>query len=889
MKTVFFKRIFLPVLLIISGARSFVRAAEIPVLDSFSNWRIFSVLKVPDIQDGNNIAPAKFKNRWLDADSQPVPADWNKPELDDYGWLRGPITFVPDSAMVERIYLRGKFTVTNPFITGNLTLAAEYQGGIIVYLNGEEVGRANVAKGIKDDSKSKVLAEKYPPEAFLTESGAYLSITGKLTAEDKKRRELWGRSTEIKLPSKSLKKGVNVLSIEVIRSAYDKAPKKLTEGKQDNTFPQEFCWSTCLIKKLLLSTTNVSGLVPDLGRPQGLQVWNADIMQGDYDVDFGSQSESLKPVSIIGPRNGIFSGKVNAGSTNPIRGLSARAGDLKGPSVIPVSAIRIRYGVPWGRESWWPAFPFKANSALLASLSEKPLKEYPVGKVNGNSPAGAVAPIWVTIKIPKDAQPGLYTGALTVQSSIGKDIQVPLELKVLPWVMPDQQDYRTWVDLTESPDTLAVEYNLPLWSEKHFKMIGDSFELISGTGSRIVYISALAHTNLGNEESMIRWIKKPNNKYDWDFSIMEKYLDAAQKNMGNPKAVVLQVWEIYMRTTAENYRFKDFAMLGTPEVTFFDPATKKTEFGKLPPYSGPGSKAAWKELIEQVQARLKKRGLENALMLGMFCDAIPQKEDVEFFLEIAPKLSWFQQGHQLFTKIQNVGAVGYNASVWGGYRFADGGVQSNQTGAAVCESLYGWNNPRLDVVFERNTALDEYFPSRWYFFPETGITSELRGIGRIGADYWKAVKDKTGRRADWVHSRYREGSWAGTSIGLVLCNPVLAPGLEGPEATNRLIALTEGVEACEARIFIEKALMKDKARLGPDLSARCQAVLDERLFDMWRSLSNLGISGKWGALMWRWGLGYSGHKYFLGSEWQKKSEKLFAIAGEVEQKIGKKK
>jgi len=88
-----------------------------------------------------------------------------------------------------------------------LTLSAEYQGGIIVYLNGEEVGRANVAKDVKDDPKSNVLAEKYPPEAFLTESGAYLSTTGKLTAEDKKRIELWGRrSAEIKLTAKGFEK-----------------------------------------------------------------------------------------------------------------------------------------------------------------------------------------------------------------------------------------------------------------------------------------------------------------------------------------------------------------------------------------------------------------------------------------------------------------------------------------------------------------------------------------------------------------------------------------------------------------------------------------------------------------------------------------------------------
>ena len=37
---------------------------------------------------------------------------------------------------------------------------------------------------------------------------------------------------------------------------------------------------------------------------------------------------------------------------------------------------------------------------------------------------------------------------------------------------------------------------------------------------------------------------------------------------------------------------------------------------------------------------------------------------------------------------------------------------------------------------------------------------------------------------------------------------------------------------------------------------------------------------------WRWGRHASGHYWFLGSGWQKRTEELFALAGEVSRKLG---
>ena len=250
-----------------------------------------------------------------------------------------------------------------------------------------------------------------------------------------------------------------------------------------------------------------------------------------------------------------------------------------------------------------------------------------------------------------------------------------------------------------------------------------------------------------------------------------------------------------------------------------------------------------------------------------------------------------QQGHGRWKqKVYGIAEVGYQATVWGGFRFGDGGVQTNQESPPVVQSLLGWKLPRLDAVFERNLDLDSYPSSRWRFFAETAITGELRGIGRIGADYWRAIKREDGRRLAYVSDRFRDGGWSGGAINLNLCSSTLAPGPDGPLATNRLLALQEGVQECEARIIIEQVLTDEtlRSRLDPELARRCQQLLDRRLHNMWRALCNYQLGGPFffGAGAWRWTPGIPGHRWFLSSGWQDDSRQLLEVAGQVQHVSG---
>ena len=107
------------------------------------------------------------------------------------------------------------------------------------------------------------------------------------------------------------------------------------------------------------------------------------------------------------------------------------------------------------------------------------------------------------------------------------------------------------------------------------------------------------------------------------------------------------------------------------------------------------------------------------------------------------------------------------------------------------------------------------------------------GLDPLGGDLWM-TKDERGK---WVG-----GAWAACALGPGGCTKaMLGPTPEGAVATERYEALREGVQLCEAILFIQKGI--DSGKLAADLATRAHAVLDERgkrLMDSWVSADKSG-------------------------------------------------
>jgi hypothetical protein len=93
------------------------------------------------------------------------------------------------------------------------------------------------------------------------------------------------------------------------------------------------------------------------------------------------------------------------------------------------------------------------------------------------------------------------------------------------------------------------------------------------------------------------------------------------------------------------------------------------------------------------------------------------------------------------------------------------------------------------------------------------------GVGQLGAGFFPI---KSGRAGRYYHlSRSRGGLGPECST-----RNILAPGPEGPVVTERYEMFREGVQLCEAILFLERALLEKK--ISGDLARRVDEYLDER-------------------------------------------------------------
>lgn len=736
--------------------------------------------------------------------------------------------------------------VDDPADAGELTLSMVYRGGVVVYLNGRELARGSMPEG---EITAETVAEDYPIEAYAVEAPSKTGNATTNTASVKKPdpgplRER--RLESVKIPQEMLKKGVNTLAIGLCRTVL---PPERTRLHWDARIVGN--WVQVGLVSLKLQTAG-KGVQSGCSRPSGFQVWNAGADQRITDADYGLPGERLYPISMLAPVNGVASGQIIAGSDAAIRNLKAVIGSFKGPGLLPAGAVQIRY----------PRY-----DALLSAAPA----EVTVRTKTQAGRAGAVQPVWVTVDVPADAVPGDYTAELVVSADGAEPVKVPVKLTVSTFKVPQPRDCAGYVDLIQSPETVALQYGVELWSDKHFALIESSCRLLGKLGSRVAYVHLISKTNHGNSQSMVRWVKKApstgsgqapsagsgqvDGSLSPDYSIMDRYLDIWEKNCGKPDVVALYVWE----PVAGGAYMGGSDMKAKPlSATVVNP-DGRTEDLTLPLLGTPESETFWKPVFDEIRARLNKRGISDSnTMVGCGMDVRPTKATVEFFKKVAPGAAWILQTHAGPDVMFGV-PVGYKAHVW------------NVPSVSEPEKkrLYGWQNKMRLTAFLREGCKwrsgvrgDSPLPV-YRLVSEAMFLAGQRGYGRLGADFW-AVKSG-GPNAFVLHDRYPDSRWGQLSIG-TSCSSVLAPGPDGAVSTVRYELLREGLQEAEARYVIERALTSPalKTKLGDELALRCQALLDDRAHwcvDLVREDPRL--------------------EWFSGAAWRELNAKVFAAAAEV--------
>jgi hypothetical protein len=851
-------------------------------------WRYFETWQ-SDIARVNgrlvNVDP--FKNRqkdqktgeWSICEAEEVvgsafpPDGWRQADFEDRDWIRHPGPFFAPYRRAAMICLRGRFSVTDPSRAGELTLTVKFQGGAVAYVNGHEVGRASMPEG---PIANTTPASDYPLETYITAEGKPLNELHDsalrvqiLTTELDKVRKPWGwqegdklsrfkqrgRIAEFKIPAGFLRKGTNVLAVEIHRAPANAVmflDQDLTLGTGGliGSF-----WNRASIEEVTLSATGPSsGIVPNIRHPKGARLWVEDCTAPMNDRRrFGDPNEPVLPIRICGMRNGAYSGVAVVSSDSVLSNVTAAVSDLSmGQHVIPASAVRTAY----------PGIGFAADALnATAPTTIEPAED------RERTGENAIQPVWVIAQIPRDATPGLYRGTLSVSVTGQKSMSVPVELKVVGnWVVPDPRDFVTFVGIHESPDTVAMQYKVPLWSEAHWQHLDKIYELLAQVATKDIYLPILAKTHLSNEQSMVRWVRQRDGTYRYDFTILERYLDMALKHLGKVPVIGLYVHDYGFRVTSHTDR------LVVPCVTRVDATTGKMDELLPPEWGTPEARAFWKPVIDGAREILKQRGVEKSMMFAMAANNQVRQECLEDLKSLYPEVLWVNRTH-------------YFAAAAGRGKMRQGfGLIANVSGATAVsfqpdqwEKHCGWRSPKPIINFPRNFVTLKRYPGPYRVFAEGTLLSGTmgwrggpagRGLGHIGADFWPVIKGSGRRGPQTLIGRYV--FWHSLSMKTVVTS-ILAPGPEGPLATARHQLMREALQEGEVSIFTREALLDEakRVKLGAELEARCRALCLERTWALWYYSHHASYS-----------------TIFSQRQWEDLSEKLYLVAAEVAAALG---
>jgi hypothetical protein len=768
------------------------------------------------------------------------PSNWREAEFDDSVWPIGRTPFeveTPFTAPRKRfdlhlatrnsmICVRGKFHVDDPKGVRGLKLDVEYVGGVAVYVNGKEVERAHLPEG---ELKPATLAEKYPDDLCVDAAGNFLQVerldrkrsyASKFTkneAEAAKNRanyeRRYRRLSGVEIDSGMLRKGENVLALLIYRAPVNEGATKAKIINVGGMRRRQGLYPYAGLKSLRLTAPAGSALKPNNGAPKGIRIWNCMPFETVSSLSWGDGGCALKPVKIFAVRNGLFSGRVVISSDSAITGLKAGVSELaheKDGTKLSREQVVLRVAAPATRENSWMKRGTRYDALLEKIPGQVPVVKAVLKRHSDPVATGAVAPLWVTVRVPADARPGLYRGKLTVEAAGLPKTEVPLEVKVHDWKLPDPGNFETHNLAVMTADNPAMYYKAPLWSERHWKLLGECFKLMKEVGSRNVEIDLAAdyHGVPGNSQSLVRWIKDGKGGYRHDYTILEKYLEVVKEHVGKPRPLRLNCWPATVKGGKMHAKF-------ATTVTLLDPKTGKLERIRQPNPGTDESYKFWKPVIDGVRERVRKHGWEDAISMGhqAYCWA-PSKEMVDVCHKIWPEAVWSYTAHNGTMGKRWAGSNGvkmlvrYSECVWTNGNLDKRGAQKLLSRK---DKTLIWNS------VARGTHRDTSPLSRLRQLPEEMLLRGHNGVGQLGAGFFPL---KNGRRT-YMLDRGRGGLGPECST-----RNILAPGPEGPVVTERFEMFREGVQLCEAIIYIEKALMAKK--ISGDLAARANAYLDKR-------------------------------------------------------------
>ncbi|ANH83042.1 hypothetical protein A8C56_20470 [Niabella ginsenosidivorans] len=218
----------------------------------------------------------------------------------------------------------------------------------------------------------------------------------------------------------------------------------------------------------------------------------------------------------------------------------------------------------------------------------------------GNSTTKNLQPVWISIEVPRDISAGIYKGAIEITGK--KKYRLPINIEVINKTLPPPAQWKFHLDLWQHPAAVARAEHVPLWSNEHFEAMRSLYSMLAKAGQKVITTSIVnepwGHQTYDDYPALIRWIKKRDGSWKYDYSLFDRYV-------------------AFVMSCGINEQINCYSMLPWGlSFSYYDEATQQVKSTKCKPGSDAYARM-WKPMLIDFERHLQQKGWFDITTIAM--------------------------------------------------------------------------------------------------------------------------------------------------------------------------------------------------------------------------------------------------------------------------------
>ena len=143
--------------------------------------------------------------------------------------------------------------------------------------------------------------------------------------------------------------------------------------------------------------------------------------------------------------------------------------------------------------------------------------------------AGSTETVWFSADVPQGVPAGIYRGEVLAAARGAAPVRCPMELRVLPAVLPPACAWSAHIDFWQYPEAVARWHKVPTWSAKHFSLMEPLMKRLAAAGQKAITCTLIDEAWNGQTydkcPSMIGWERRADGRMKYDYKRFDQWVE----------------------------------------------------------------------------------------------------------------------------------------------------------------------------------------------------------------------------------------------------------------------------------------------------------------------------------------------------------------------------